>query len=135
MKTFKLVSIIGVTLVLVIGAFTGCESTGGGSTQVSTATYYGVGFYDPWYYGHYDYDHDVIVTPPGPGAPPDQGLRPSHPIAEPPAGSPVQPSHPIAQPPAVSAQPPVASQRPAARPMPSIPTTPRAAPRAGGRRR
>ena len=45
---------------------TGCESTDGGSSSASVGAYYGVGFYDPWYYGDYDYDHDhdIVVTPP-----------------------------------------------------------------------
>lgn len=84
---------------------TGCESTGGGGGSVGM--YYGVGFYDSWYHGGYCDDPDVIVTPPDR---PDSGPRPEHPIVKPPA---------------VSPQP---------RPMPSIPATPRAAPRGGGRR-
>ena len=102
-------------ILLALGAFTGCESTDNGSAHSSTSVYYGVGYYDPWYYGHYDSDYDVVVTPPSPGSPPEQGLRPSHPIARPPA---------------VSPRPPMASPRP----MPSIPSAPRAMPRGGGRR-
>ena len=69
-----------VVMVLVLGMFTGCESTdGGGSSQVSGSFYYGVGFYDPWYYG--DYHDDVIISPP-PGM---NNPRPSHPIAMPPS--------------------------------------------------
>jgi hypothetical protein len=83
----------------------GCESTGEGGGNA--AVYYGVGFYDPWYYGDY-HDDDIIVTPPG-GDRPDRGPRPSQPIANPPSFSP-GPST-----------------------MPSIPSMPRAAPR-GGRR-
>jgi len=94
--------------------FIGCESTDSGSTQVTSNVYYGVGFYDPWYYGHHDYDYNVVVTPPD---------RP---------GSGLRPEQPIARPPGVSSRPPSASQLPAARPMPSIPSTPRAAPRGGG---
>ena len=97
-------------LLVSISLFTGCESTDGGSS--STTVYYGTAFYDPWYHGHYDYDYDVIVTPPDrPGSDP----RPSHPIARPPAsGGGVSP-------------------RPT--PMPSIPSTPRVSPRGGGGRR
>jgi len=90
--------------------FTGCESTEGGSTHVTSNTYYGAGYYDPWYYGDYD-DDDVDIVPPPTGGGPDNGLRPTHPIATP---------------------PPVA--RPTPRPRPSIPSTPRPAPRPSGRR-
>jgi hypothetical protein len=95
-------------LACVLVVSTGCESTDGGGSSVSGGVYYGVGVYDPWYYGGYYDDVDVIVTPPG---------RPD---------APVHPEHPIARPPAAS------SPRPT--PMPSIPSTPRAAPRGGGRR-
>ena len=78
-------------VVLAVGLFSGCESNGGGS--VSGSVYYGTGFYDPWYYGHYYDDPDIIVVPPDR---PDAPVRPSHPIA------------------------------PTPRPMPSIPSTPRA---------
>jgi hypothetical protein len=85
---------------------TGCESTdGGGSAQVSGGVYYGAGFHDPWYYGDYWDDPDIIVTPPDIDFHP--GARPEHPIARP---------------------------TPQPTPMPSIPSMPRAAPRAGGRR-
>jgi hypothetical protein len=85
-------------LALVLGACTGCESTDGGGS-VSGSAYYGAGFYDPWYYGSYPDDPDIIVTPPPdrPEPPP----RPTHPIALPPASAP----------------------RPT--PMPSIPSAPR----------
>jgi hypothetical protein len=88
---FKLVSV----LALGLGVFTGCESTDGGSTQVSGSVYYGAGFYDPWYYGGYDDDVDIIVTPPDRPTPPP---KPTHPIA------------------------PTPTPRPT--PMPSIPRTP-----------
>jgi hypothetical protein len=87
-----------IALSLAFGASTGCESTGGGN--VSGSVYYGTGFYDPWYYG--GYDNDVIVVPPSPDDRPDDGLRPSHPIALPPEAA-----------------------RPSPRPTPSIPSTPR----------
>ena len=96
---------------LALLAFTGCESTDGGG-YVSGSVYYGVGFYDPWYYGgHYD-DVDVIVTPPGSPSQPPPG-RPT---------PPARPTHPIA---------PAPSPRPRPTPMPSIPRTPM--PRARGR--
>jgi hypothetical protein len=104
---------LGAALLFATAAFTGCESTNGGGAQ--TNVYYGVGFTDPWYYGHYDYDHDydVIVTPPNrPGNRPDWGARPSHPIARPPGGN-------------IGSRP---SQ------MPSIPSAPRVSARGGGRR-
>jgi hypothetical protein len=70
----------------------GCAGTDDGSSSV----YYGAGLYDPWYYGSYYDDVDVIVTPPDrPTAPP----RPTHPIAPTPAPRPT--------------------------PMPSIPSMPR----------
>jgi len=96
MRGFKVSLRIGL-LALALAAFTGCESTEGGGSA-SGGAYYGVGFYDPWYYGG-DYHNDVgvIVTPPP---------RPSEP--------PVRPSHPIAP-------------APAPRPMPSIPAAPRPA--------
>jgi hypothetical protein len=81
---------------------TGCESTGGGSSSASVGVYYGVGFYDPWYYGG-DYDHDIDINPPDR---PDRPVRPEQPIAE----------------------PRIASQRP----TPSIPSTPAPAFRGGG---
>ena len=82
--------------VLLIFASAGCESTDSGGS-VSSSVYFGVGVYDPWYYGDDWDDVDIIVTPPDrPDAPP----RPTHPIASPPSVSP--------------------------RPMPSIPSAPRA---------
>lgn len=98
---------------LALGLFSGCESTDGGSSSASVGVYYGVGFYDP-YYGGYYHDHDDIdiTLPDRPGGPdrPDWGARPEQPIA----------------------RPPTASQRPSSRPTPSIPSTPRPAPRGGG---
>jgi hypothetical protein len=93
---------------LILPVLTGCESTEAGrSGSVSGGVYYGVGFDDPWYYGNYDDDLDIIVTPPE---------RPD---------APVQPEHPIARPPASVPRP---------TPMPSIPSAPRISPRVGGRR-
>ncbi len=124
MKTSRFFLKAIAAVVLMAAMFTGCESTdSGGVTHSSSTVYYGVGFYDPWYHGDYDHDHNVIVTPPPPGSPPgtvpppNQGARPSHPIARPPVASP---------------RPPVAAPRPVARPMPSIPSKPRATHRGGG---
>jgi len=90
------------TLLLALAMFTGCESTDGG-VSVSGGVYYGVGLYDPWYYGGY-YDHgDIIVTPPNRS---DRPVRPEQPIAQPRASS--------------------------QRSSPSIPSTPRPASRGGG---
>lgn len=93
MKTFvtmgKLFAVFGLLLV----AATGCQSSGGGSVHGSV--YYGVGFYDPWYYGSSYYPPTVVVPPPD-----RPGNRP-------------RPEHPIARP------------SPAPRPMPSIPSMPR----------
>jgi hypothetical protein len=76
----------------------GCESTESDAT-VSGGAYYGTTFYDPWYYGDYDYPPDVVVTPP-----------PERPVPPP------TPTHPIYSPPG-----------PSVSPMPSIPSTPRPA--------
>jgi hypothetical protein len=86
---------------------TGCESTGGGSSSANVGVYYGVGFYDPWYYGGYhDHDYDIDITPPDRPDRPDRPVRPEQPIAE----------------------PRTASQRS----TPSIPSTPAPAFRGGG---
>jgi hypothetical protein len=76
----------------------GCESTDS-DTTVSGGVYYGSTFYDPWYYGDYDYPPDVIVTPPVDR--PDSPPRPVQPIYNP--------------------------QGPSVNPLPSIPSTPRPA--------
>src|SRR5208282_1499653 len=118
MNNSKFSFTVAAALLFTLWIFTGCESTDGGNADVTRNNYYGVGFYDPWYHGDYDDDRDVIIVPPrpdnppSPGAPPDQGLHPSQPIARPPD---------------VSPPPPNDSQMPAARPMPSIPSTPRPA--------
>ena len=80
----SLLYVLSVLLVL-LGASSGCESTDTAGTA-SVSGYYGVGFYDPWYYGPYWDDPDVIVTPPPtrPESPPE----PAHPIALPPASTP-----------------------------------------------
>jgi len=110
---------LAAAFLLALGAFTGCESTDiGGSTSVGV--YYGVGLYDPWYYGGYHDDPDLIATPPP--AKPERPVSPSRP--ERPVDPP-RPEQPIAK-------PPPAAPRPT--PMPSIPSTPRVAPRGGGRR-
>jgi hypothetical protein len=89
---------VAAAALLALGVLAGCSSTDGGGS-VSGSVYYGVGMYDPWYYGDYHDGPDVIVTPP-----------PNRP--EPP----LQPSHPIAKPPAPTPRP---------TPMPSIPSAPR----------
>lgn len=87
--------------ILVMALCGGCASDDGGS--VSGSAYYGVGIYDPWFYGDYYYDDpDIIVTPPGDR--PDPPPRPSHPIARPPAAAPrpmPMPSIPMAPRPAL----------------------------------
>src|SRR5262245_30160046 len=116
-----------VALLIAVSLFVACESDSG-STHSTTTVYYGAAFYDPWYHGDYDHDHDVVVTPPPanrpPNRPPEGGFapRPEHPIARPPGGDFERPGRPSTQP---SPRPPSVS----ARPMPSIPSTPRAAPR------
>jgi len=97
--SLKLMAAVALGLIV----FTGCESTDSGSSSVSGSVYYGVGFYDPWYYGGYYDDADIVVTPPP--SRPEPPPRPTHPIAPPSAPAP----------------------RPT--PMPSIPSTPRPAPR------
>ena len=97
-----------------LGLFTGCESTDGGGSSSSVGVYYGVGFYDPWYYGDYDQDIDVDINRPDRPGQPDR---------------PVRPEQPIARPPEASTRPSAASQRSA---MPSIPSTTRPAMRGGG---
>ena len=98
--------LIGAGLLLALVVSSGCESgynPSGLNDGYSVAAYYSTGFYDPWYYGGYDNDNDIIVMPPRPDRP-DRPVRPEQPIARPPSD----------------------------RPMPSIPSTPRAAPRGGG---
>ncbi|HTD87612.1 MAG TPA: hypothetical protein VK850_13625 [Candidatus Binatia bacterium] len=114
-----------------LSAFTGCESTDNGSSS-NTTVYYGAAFYDPWYHGDYDHDHDydVVVTPPPANRPPPGGggnfaPHPEHPIARPPPGDFERPGRPSTQP----TRPPSVSTRP------SIPSAPRPAPRGGGGRR
>jgi len=105
MKTLTASLRCAAALALTLCAFAGCESTDGG--HVHGSVYYGVGFYDPWYYGGYYDDPDIIVTPP-----------PSNPDAP-------HVEHPIAKP---------APAPPVARPTPSIPSAPRPAPRPSFRR-
>jgi len=107
-----------------LGVFTGCESSGGGGSSSSVGVYYGVGFYSPYYYGDYDHDYDIDISPPDRPDRPDRPVRPEQPIARPKDVS----SRP-------AARPATASSQPAARAMPSIPSTPRAAPSMGGGRR
>ncbi len=64
---------------LALAVFVGCESPGGGS--VSGGVYYGTGFYDPWYYGNYYDQGDIIVTPPP--ARPEKPVHPEQPIYHP----------------------------------------------------
>jgi hypothetical protein len=97
MKALQIILKAAALPMLAFGLFTGCGTTEGDSSSVSGGVYYGVGFYDPWYYGGY-YPPDVIITPP-------------------PSGSRPHPEHPIARP----------LPSPAPRPMPSIPSTPRPA--------
>ena len=123
MRFLRFLSLGGAMALLTLGCFTGCETTDEGGGYYGTGMYYGVGYYDPWYYdGHYHDDPDIIVTPP----PPDSGSRPGRPERPPSGGIGARPEHPIARPPANVARP---------RPTPSIPSTPRPAPRARGGRR
>ena len=112
MRTCRPALPIRAVLCLLLAAFTGCESTDSGrSSYASGSIYYGVGLNDPWYYGGYDDDVDIIVPPPE---------RPERP------GSAPRPEQPIARPPAVS--------RPTPRPTPSIPSAPRTMSRPARRR-
>jgi hypothetical protein len=116
----KNISLRFVVVLFALGLFTGCESTDGGGGNVSGSVYYGVGFYDPWYYGDYDHDHDIVVTPPNR---PDRPGQPDRPV---------RPEQPIARPPSASTQATPAYSQPAARQFPSIPSTPRPSPGGGG---
>ena len=78
MRTISIATTRVAVLMVIAAVFTGCASPEGGSS--STEVYYGTGFYDPWYYGGYHDDVDIVVTPPPP--------RPTHPIARPPAVGP-----------------------------------------------
>ncbi len=100
MKTFATFLRFGAALWLVALGLSGCSTEGGGSSQtdVSGGAYYGVGFYDPWYYGAGYIPPGAVVPPPGAGEPPHV-------------------EHPIATP------PPSAAPRPT--PLPSIPAAPR----------
>jgi hypothetical protein len=64
-KTPKNFLMLAATM-LVLGAFPGCESSGGGgtTTEYYGGVYYGAGMYDPWYYGPAYIPPAVIVTPP-----------------------------------------------------------------------
>lgn len=151
MKAIR-ITLLAATALLLAGLFSACESNDSGPAN-SITVYYGAAFYDPWYHGDWDDDYDIVVHPPGGGNRPpgsgDIGAHPEHPIARPPGGDNPRPEHPIAKPPGSerppsasqlpSSRPPSASTRPvggaSARPAPSIPSTPRAAPRGGGGRR
>jgi hypothetical protein len=62
-------------------ALAACQTEELGTGPVYGAGYYGStsGFNDPWYYGGYYDDADIIATPPSL----DTSPRPSHPIASP----------------------------------------------------
>ena len=104
MSARNLSLLFGAALFSAIAIFTGCQSAEDGNVYVSGGMYYGVGLYDPWYYGPETYPPGVIVTPPPerPGTAP----HPEHPIVKPSPGP-----------------------APAPRPLPSIPSRPRPAPR------
>ena len=88
-----------VIVLFLSSGLTGCESTDSDTAVSGGGVYYGSTFYDPWYYGDYDYPPDVIVTPPVDR--PDSPPRPVQPIYNPPG--------------------------PSVNPLPSIPSTPRPA--------
>ena len=105
MNAGRMISKWARALPLAAGLFAGCETTDQGGASAGGVAYYGEGisdpgFYDPWYHGSY-YPPEIIVTPPS-----DGWGRPEHPIANP---------------------PPAAAPSP--RPLPSIPSAPRPAPR------
>ena len=113
-----------ILVALMLGLFfaTGCDTTDSGGSSSTTMVYYGGGFYDPWYYdGCYDCDHNdkVVINPPPGRGDGDWGARPSHPIADGPSRGDGWGG---------------GGGRPSARPMPSIPSTPRPSPRGGGGR-
>jgi len=85
---------LAATLGLAVLASNSCETGGGGGS--GSAYYDAGGFNDPWYYGTYYDDADLIAVPPG--TRPERPEAPGHPIARPPVG-PAAPTHPIARPP------------------------------------
>jgi len=89
MKQHLRFSVLTAVTTVLLGLFSGCDTTGGG--DVHGSFYYGAGFYDPWYYGGYYDDPDIIVTPP---TRPDRPARPTHPIATRPTPRPM-PSIPM----------------------------------------
>jgi len=72
-------------VLLSLAAFTACQTDELGTGTVYGAGYYSTGFYDPWYYGGYYDDVDIVVSPPDR---PDSSPRPSHPIANVPSARP-----------------------------------------------
>lgn len=70
---------------LIVLSITGCQSTDRDGSSAGPA-YYDTGFNDPWYYGDYHDDIDIIVTPPD-ERPPDPA-KPAHPIVLPPTPRP-----------------------------------------------
>jgi hypothetical protein len=64
MKTMK-PSLKLAAVLLMFGVYSGCEDSG--SYDVHGSVSYGVGFYDPWYYGSSHYTSAVIVVPPRSG--------------------------------------------------------------------
>lgn len=84
MKSIAKRLVLTTSLLTAVCGMNGCVSSGDPDAG-SDSFYYSSGYSDPWYYGGYDDDVDIIVTPPGNR--PDAPLRPTHPIALPPRGS------------------------------------------------
>lgn len=83
MKPFARRIAAAAALIPTIAGLTSCDTSG---TSVDSGYYYSSGSYDPWYYGGYYDDPDIIAIPPG--GRPDGPARPAHPIARPPMGGP-----------------------------------------------
>jgi hypothetical protein len=84
MNSFARRLVIATPLLMAICGLNSCETVGDSGTD--SYSYYSSGFHDPWYYGDYYDDPDIIVSPPGDWS--DGPMRPAHPIARPPMAGP-----------------------------------------------
>ena len=72
-------------ILFLLAVFVGCETTDERGSSVSGHAAYEADLSDPWYYGAYYNDPDIIVIPPPRPEPPPQ---PTHPIVIPPGPRP-----------------------------------------------
>jgi len=86
-------TLLGLGLLPLLALTAGCSTNG---VSTSASIHYGVGYYDPWYWGN-RYDRPVVVVPPDrPGTRPP---RPTPPIGRPPVNRPTPlPSRPMPRP-------------------------------------